>query len=138
MILKKKKINFNISITSSSSQLGLSKEDNWCLIGLSFNKAGGNFHIERESLSRNEISFLIEEIKDFFINEAIRKKRIGFIKNHIVIYLEKKKNNYRLLNLKIIYHNHEKESDIISFEKEEINDLLMILEKFINEKKLVK
>ena len=134
MILKKKKINFSISIHDSISRLGLSNDDNWCMIGLRFRKLGNVYNIERESLSKNEIIFLTEEIKSFFFNELIRKKRIGFIKNHLVIYLEKKKNNYRALYLKIIYHNHEKDSDIIFFEKDEINDLLDMLEEYINKK----
>ena len=135
MKLAYNKTEYKLNINLSNNKIGLLIDDVWCNVILNITNKEFNYHINRQSLSKNELEKIIKTIKESYYNKE-KVPKLLFIKNYFTIkYYNTNTDKYMDLklikpeetkykNYKIIFKNNEIleflnsiEQPIISIEK---------------------
>ena len=111
MKLAYKNTEYKLKINLTNNKIGLLNDDVWCNVILNIINKEFNYHINRQSLSKNELEKIIKTIKESYYNKE-KVPKLLFIKNYFTIrcyntntdkYMDLKK--YK--NYKIIFKNNE-------------------------------
>lgn len=135
MKLAYKNTEYKLKINLTNNKIVLLNDDVWCNVILNITNKEFNYHINRQSLSKNELEKIIKTIKESYYNKE-KVPKLLFIKNYFTIkYYNTNTDKYMDLklikpeetkykNYKIIFKNNEIleflnsiEQPIISIEK---------------------
>ena len=135
MKLAYKNTEYKLKINLTNNKIGLLNDDVLCNVILNITNKEFNYHINRQSLSKNELEKIIKTIKESYYNKE-KVPKLLFIKNYFTIkYYNTNTDKYMDLklikpeetkykNYKIIFKNNEIleflnsiEQPIISIEK---------------------
>lgn len=135
MKLAYKNTEYKLKINLTNNKIGLLNDDVWSNVILNITNKEFNYHINRQSLSKNELEKIIKTIKESYYNKE-KVPKLLFIKNYFTIkYYNTNTDKYMDLklikpeetkykNYKIIFKNNEIleflnsiEQPIISIEK---------------------
>ena len=89
-----------INIKETEDNFGLKENDRWCLVHILIKNDETNYEINKDILTKKEITDTINTINKF-INNEISSINIKYIKNFIKIHLLKKTNK-KILELVLI------------------------------------
>ena len=124
MILKINPNEFQIEFENTTSKIGLKNTDHWCMCNIKINeekKYNGDY------ITYQELNQLKSTLKDFYESKQVFKKRIAFIKNYLIFYLESKKKQEKRIYLKLVHIEDKKTNQIIEFKNKEIENLIAMI-----------
>ena len=133
MILKNDLKNFDFSIKDSQSNVGLREGDSWCLVHVFFQSNEGDFDFLKNALSKGEIRDLLIVLNDFLNCQTYFRKRISFIKNYFVFYLENGYKNNKVLKIKFVNVDGNRNNYFLTLYLDDIKKIIHVLESFQDE-----
>ena len=128
MVLKNS-IQFNFDICDTESHLGLSEGDFWCNVSYSILDKKKEINMSCEMISFLELKSFLKEIEVFLDLSHSDYKRVSFIKNFIVVYLEAFKKR-KVMTIKFIHIDDNKSNYYLKLENDEIIEFLNIIKKY--------
>ena len=127
MILKKDSTKFDLSVRDSNSTMGLREGDHWCIFDISISNQNFHLDISKEILSKNELADLLQELRDFLDGNDILKKRVSFIKNYFLIYLETGRKGVKRMKVKLVHVGDKHTNYVLLFDHDEILEVMRLL-----------
>ena len=119
MILKNDLTQFEFSVSKTDFKSGLSDGDYWLCVDVLVKNKDIFFKKHECMVSFCELNELVETIRSFLLSSDTKRKRISFIKNYFIVYLESKKKNSFQLCFKFIRFNHQHENCFVVMNREE-------------------
>ena len=127
MILKNQSTQLELQLQNTQSSVGLREGDRWCLVTLKVKNKTIEYSMEKEAISKSELEDLLVQLNDFIHSNFTQKRRISFIKNYFIVYLENKARGKKVMKLKIIHVNNSEQSYLLEFDQFEILEFINLL-----------
>ena len=143
MKLAYKNTEYKLKINLTNNKIGLLNDDVWRNVILNITNKEFNYHINRQSLSKNELEKIIKTIKEIYYNKE-KVPKLLFIKNYFTIrcyntntdkYMDLKlikPEETKYKNYKIIFKNNEILEFLNSIEQPIISIENVLVDKKIN------
>lgn len=143
MKLAYKNTEYKLKINLTNNKIGLLNDDVWRNVILNITNKELNYHINRQSLSKNELEKIIKTIKESYYNKE-KVPKLLFIKNYFTIrcyntntdkYMDLKlikPEETKYKNYKIIFKNNEILEFLNSIEQPIISIENVLVDKKIN------
>lgn len=124
MILKDQSTKFTIELKETHEKEGLNENDVWYQTRIIIKNEEINYKAEGKYLSKNEVKELKKELIEFIKAKKTIKKRIAFIKNFLIFYLDFNSKRPKTLYLKLVHINNTKKNYQIKIQEEEITEVI--------------
>lgn len=127
MMLDYKNTKYDLKISVTNNDIGLTNNDVWCNVDITVKNNEFKYHVNRQSFSKNELTKIVNNLKtSYYKNE--KPPKLYFIKNYFTIDCYFKENN-KYMNLNLINpENTNFKNYTITFKNTEILDFLNIIE----------
>ena len=128
MMLNYKNTKYYLKINVTNNDIGLTNNDVWCNIDITIKNDEFEYHVNRQSFSKNELTKIVNNLKkSYYKNE--KPPKLFFIKNYFTINCYFIKND-KYLDLNLINpENTNYKNYTITFKNTEILEFLNIIEK---------
>lgn len=127
MKLAYKNTEYKLKINLTNNKIGLLNDDVWSNVILNITNKEFNYHINRQSLSKNELEKIIKTIKESYYNKE-KVPKLLFIKNYFTIRCYNT-NTDKYMDLKLIKPEETKYKNYkIIFKNNEILEFLNSIE----------
>lgn len=127
MKLAYKNTEYKLKINLTNNKIGLLNDDVWRNVILNITNKEFNYHINRQSLSKNELEKIIKTIKESYYNKE-KVPKLLFIKNYFTIRCYNT-NTDKYMDLKLIKPEETKYKNYkIIFKNNEILEFLNSIE----------
>ena len=130
MMLDYKNTKYDLKISVTNNDIGLTNNDVWCNIDITVKNNEFKYHVNRQSFSKNELNKIVNTIKATYYKNK-KQPKLYFIKNYFTIECYFKEDN-KYMDLKLINpENTNFKNYTIIFRNTEILDFINIIESTI-------
>lgn len=134
MYLKDKTTFLDLKIRNTDDKIGISLDDNWCLIDMTLTNEEIDYYASKKFLTKKELNKVINMLKDL-MNDLNKKDNLTFVKNYLSMKLYIDRELGKVLELSLLGLNRiipNFDTYTVRFMDKEIVDFIELIESQIN------